>query len=287
MRPIFIFILCLTLSPLKPTTTQATTISDRDAAVLKINLSGRQRMLTQRMSKAVCFVFMGIERERHRQQTYDSFVLFDRTLNGLATGDPSVGLTPEPSKDIVDQLAVVARLWMAVNTSFVYAAEASHGVTDELELIASLNTDLLFESNEAVKLFETTYGDGVIDPVLAVTVNIAGRQRMLTQRASKEVCMIAAGMEPEKHRKSLRKTVELFEMSLQALLFGNSEIEVIAPPRKEIGNQLSVVAELWGRLKPVFEQVMEGETVSPEILSAVAAKNDRLLKEMNKAVGMY
>ncbi len=48
-------------------------------------------------------------------------------------------------------------------------------------------------------------------------INLAGKQRMLTQKMTKELLLIANGIDVDKNRESLKKTAELFENTLKDL----------------------------------------------------------------------
>ncbi len=79
----------------------------------------------------------------------------------------------------------------------------------------------------------------------AATINVAGRQRMLSQRVAKEVLLVQSGMEQEA---GVNKTIELFESSMHMLRNGDPERGIAPPMTSEIEVQLSKVNELWGRI---------------------------------------
>ena len=54
------------------------------------------------------------------------------------------------------------------------------------------------------------------------TINVAGRQRMLSQRIAKEAMLVEAGIE---QRAVLEKTISLFERSHRAIVDGDSGTE--------------------------------------------------------------
>ncbi|MCP4993396.1 MAG: hypothetical protein GY934_06370, partial [Gammaproteobacteria bacterium] len=54
-------------------------------------------------------------------------------------------------------------------------------------------------------------------------------------------------------------------------------------------DQLGVVSNLWGKFKPIVEYGADYKTtrIPKEKIKVLAATNLPLLREMNKAVGMY
>lgn len=254
----------------------------------KINLSGRQRMLSQRMAKAVCFAALGVQVEKHLKMTEDAHATFDTTLTGLRQGDEEQGMNPEKTPRILSELDGVEDLWTRYGVAVAAAAEGREAAQAALDDVASLNLPTLVQMNKAVGEFERHYGSsGDIHPALALALNISGRQRMLSQKASKEFCLIAAGKDVEANRKALAETVALFESSLLGLMDGNEDIGLPEAPTDEIYEQLEMVMELWSPLKSIFDKVANGSDPSDAELELVATDNNPLLVEMNRAVWMY
>jgi len=57
-----------------------------------INLAGKQRMLTQKMSKEALFIAKGISVDANKASLAKTVALFDKTLKGLVAGDASLNL---------------------------------------------------------------------------------------------------------------------------------------------------------------------------------------------------
>ncbi|MEL7012261.1 MAG: type IV pili methyl-accepting chemotaxis transducer N-terminal domain-containing protein [Pseudomonadota bacterium] len=254
----------------------------------KINLSGRQRMLSQRMAKAACFASIDVQTDTHLQQVSDAHALFDRTLHGLRDGDTEQGMNPEKAPRILEELAGVEELWITYGASVASAANSAEAAQAALPQIAELNLPVLRQMNKTVGEFERHYGGaGDIHPVLALALNISGRQRMLSQKASKEFCLILAGRDVASNREALAETVALFETSLNGLKDGNEEMGLPPAPTDEIYAQLQRVSDLWGPLKTIFDATVAGATPNAGDIEQVARDNNPLLKEMNEAVWMY
>ncbi len=123
-------------------------------------------------------------------------------------------------------------------------------------------------------------------------INVAGRQRMLTQKMSKEVFAVS-GYSAEnrgEYLKNLRATVDLFEKSLNSLMYGNNEAGIPATDEPEVKAQLDKVSGLWKNFKEKINIVLQSDPESDEYknsLNYISKNNIHLLKEMNKAVGLY
>jgi hypothetical protein len=246
-----------------------------------INLAGKQRMLTQKMSKEAFLVAKGIDVSGNTENLKQTSALFDRTLHGLMDGDVDLGLDRTEDVAILEQLNKVATMWITFNESI---QEIVAGDTDEATLltIADQNVPLLKEMNVAVQMYASASGS-MLDKGLATTINLAGKQRMLTQKMTKELLLIACGIDADANRIALGKTVAVFDKTLTGLINGESELGLPATSDKAIVAQLEKVRALWREYRPVVESA---DTSNAALLSA-ANMNMPLLKEMNTAVKMF
>lgn len=246
-----------------------------------INLAGKQRMLTQKMSKEALLVAKGIDAEANKTALQQTAVLFDKTLKGLKNGDAELNLPKTEDPAIVAQLDKVAALWNSFNQTVQSVIGGDVDVT-VLKKIAAENLPLLQEMNAAVGMYEKAAGSALA-PATATTLNLAGKQRMLTQKMTKELLLVANGIGVEENKAHLQKTVALFERTLKGLFEGDAELGLSGTQDAAIRAQLETVQKLWHEFKPVLDAV----DVSVAGLNKAAQLSLPLLKEMNKAVELF
>ncbi|WP_428606076.1 methyl-accepting chemotaxis protein [Sedimenticola sp.] len=113
------------------------------------------------------------------------------------------------------------------------------------------------------------------------SIDVAGRQRMLSQRLAKEAMLVAQQAES---REVMDKTIKLFESSHRALFEGDAAQNILPVKDPLILKQLKSVEQLWSGYKQVITQY----AASPDKtgLAAIQKQSVQVLKEMNKAVGM-
>ncbi len=132
----------------------------------------------------------------------------------------------------------------------------------------------------------------------AVIVNLAGRQRMLSQKMTKEALGVAKDAEDkDAYLVALGGTASLFDRTLNALLDGGKTTggggdPIILPATgdAEIRKQLAVVQGIWDPFHAAVKSVMTnppGQADFVTSLKHIEANSIPLLKNMNKAVGMY
>ncbi len=240
-----------------------------------INLAGKQRMLIQKMSKEACFVALGVTPEDNRKRLRADIRLFEETLQGLKKGSRRLRLVPTRDPRILKQIAVVERMWKDFKPLLL---EAGGPRTDIAVVgIAKRNMPLLKEMNRVVQLYERRASRKA--SAISHKVNLAGRQRMLTQKMTKEACFIALGIEPDRYRAELARTAATFDRVLRGLLDGDRELGLERTFEEAPRRQLLKVAALWKRFRPLLKGPYD-----KKVLARMSRDSLILLAEMNKAV---
>ncbi|MCD6292477.1 MAG: methyl-accepting chemotaxis protein [Deltaproteobacteria bacterium] len=135
-----------------------------------------------------------------------------------------------------------------------------------------------------------------------LVINLAGRQRMLTQKMSKEALALSlkrkqntkADLKPE--ITNLKNTMAIFDVTLKALKdsgdaplgldLAKSKFRHCPKAEKPAQSQLVKVTNLQKEFFSHLEKIIAGKAEDSASLAWVMSNNITLLKEMNKAVGM-
>jgi len=245
----------------------------------RINRSGRQRMLTQRMTKLSLLISLKINKEEKQKSLMKFANMYNDTLNEFKQSNSDLGFSPENNKKIDKQIAIVEKLWKEFFSNVKIVSEGKDKKDKALNYIIDNNGKLLKESNSLVSLYEkSNTSQNYMEKAMVKIVNIAGRQRMLTQKMTKEKLLCMKGK--RENSKELTKTMKLFDDSLNALMNGSSKLKISKPSNKKIKNQLAVVKKLWNELKPLYNN----RKPTAKELAIIIEKNPILLKEMNEVV---
>jgi len=246
-----------------------------------VNLSGKQRMLTQRMTKLSLLVSSNIDKKENIKRLIKVSSLYNQTLIAFVQGDKELNCTPLKNEAIEAQIQVIQKRWDIFYKNIKNIIEDKDKSGKSLKYVVDNNEELLKVSNELVKRYEqSNRSQNYLDKARLRIVNVAGRQRMLTQKMTKEKLLISKGN--REYIPKLKKSIELFDNSLYALINGDSNQTIVKPTNEKIKKQLEKVASIWEKLKPLYEN----DKPTAKEMATIIKENPILLSEMNKMVKM-
>jgi len=234
-----------------------------------INIAGKQRMLSQKMSKAYLLVAKGINDDGIKKELNSSKFIFEKQIQILTKNASSSAVKLSLKK--------VTKLWDAFKVVITSPSNAQNSFR-----IINLNTELLNACNEVVVSIESNanYNNQFFqnkNKELVRTINKSGKQRMLSQR----LCLYytASSMfvrDNEEYKKTIERVFTEFDNTIGDLLissYNSTEIE------EELGSIMSI----WEKFQTNKTGLLNGDFELQEIFTTT---ND-LTKSFNKVTGLY
>ena len=203
-----------------------------------INLAGKQRMLTQKMSKEALLIGKGIDMEGNKRALKETIALFDKTLKGLINGDEELKLPKTKDKKIIKELQSINNLWKEFKI-FIDRVATGKFKRTSLKAVEMGNVPLLKSMNHVVKMYENKY-KSQLSAKTATTINLAGKERMLIQKMTKELLLIAHHLESNSYMNSLKQGGDVFKNSLFELI---NDKEAMKDPK--IVEEIKEIQKLW------------------------------------------
>ncbi len=120
----------------------------------RVNLSGRQRMLIQRMTKLALLIESNINKNRNIERLRSYSSLYDKTLNAFYRGDKELDCTPTEDKSIREKIEAVKREWEPFYREIMKIVDGKGDSRDSIKYIVENNEKLLKLSDELVKAYE-------------------------------------------------------------------------------------------------------------------------------------
>lgn len=241
-----------------------------DGSKVRVNMSNSLVMLSQQISAAACNAKVGMDATAAREELKAARSDFRLILDGLANGAPALGIpTEETSPRVLRSLASVEEIWAEVDQALETASQSQDGdamtqvirLSQEplLDVTSILASDVL---NGYSSPFEMTQRD-------ALSLNFAGRQRMLGYQMSRSICGILGGLEDFGTPETLDEYASLFDISLMALKDGMPEAGVQPPPSDLVESMLTEASTQWSSVKPIVETAVDAGKASEDAASAL------------------
>lgn len=223
-----------------------------------VNMSGLQRMLSQRIAKSYLMLGQRVSVQEATKQRETSIALFESNLKELKAYAP----TPEMNEG----LKKVETVWMGYKKRVLQTPSREEALT------------VIRQSDEVLKLSESVVK--MVQEYSKVSsarlVNISGRQRMLSQRIAKLYLTKSWGLTYEGLDQDLTAAINDYE---------NALAELTASPLNtdEIKQGLAKVQGIWKFSKSGFALSNENLYVP----TAIANTTENLLKHMQAITKQY
>ncbi|MEL7173440.1 MAG: type IV pili methyl-accepting chemotaxis transducer N-terminal domain-containing protein, partial [Pseudomonadota bacterium] len=111
--------------------------------------------------------------------------------------------------------------------------------------------------------------------ILAYQIDVAGVQRMLSQKMIKEAILVALEHEADTHHEMLLGSMQLYGFGIDKLNGEMLHNEVMLPkPEPELKAELAKAEHCWAKLQPILEKLDSSHSVSPAELVELAKEAD-------------
>ncbi len=239
---------------------------------LVINVAGKQRMLTQKITKEAFWL------QHHSSDEYttlnSAIAEFDRSLEDLLNGNKTRGIYAPPKPCIAEQLHQIDALWSTFKTYL-----------DEFKLLLqetrTLKEDIPQESEHILNISDAVVKVMVQAHLAGKFIDDAGRQRMLTQKIAFHLSQYLINGQ-SKHITSFFHAFSLYKSTLERFLHTPALMEL-----SELNKVLSQNQNVWYAYSAYIIDLMDKQRDLNRILTNIKDINVVVLNAMDHAVDAY
>lgn len=230
-----------------------------------INKAGRQRMLSQRMAKAYCAIGLGVAPDDAAGVLQQSMARFDRQLVELKAYAPNA--------DIRATYAALEGRWADYKALLVGARPERARAAGVLEQ----GTRVLEIAHRGTAQYEAVSGRAV-----GVLVNVAGRQRMLSQRMAAYYLGAAWGVGADAAAREMAQARDEFVAAHERLRNAPETTPAVQAQLDLAGTQFIFFTSALRNLRP-------GATTDAGTRAAtnVFTTSERILQVMERVTDLY
>ena len=259
-----------------------------DGSSERIALAGQLRMLSQRVVSAACFYQAGIEPDSSLAVLGEATAAFGTIAHALEHGDPALGVVgAEDRRRTLAGLAKLNELWTPI-ADLAQTVKAGAGTTEDVSAIATQSVALLDVADRLVVQITSQYaGQTTVLQSDAVRLDIAGRQRTLSQQIAMNGCLVQRGIEAETNSAALATAAQNFDVSMNALRFGLQEVGILPPPNQDIIDSLDEVAGNWSFMNRIVSNLTSGGSVDDLTLGVMFLMSNQVTGNMERVVDLY
>lgn len=238
-----------------------------------IYLAGKQRMLTQQLSKNLMELQLGdnskIEEINQVKQE------FSKVLDGLEGGDRDLNLDAVETENVLNSFNEIQEIWVPFIFNVELLIQTWPEINNHLDHIVT-NNEKIYSNvhNVLIEIGKTTDTS---------TIVIAGTLRALAEGITKNIFLYSRYREDKYLLAGLNK-LEKADRILKGLLNGDKELNLIKIKEKVLRERIQEIEKQFAlhseKVKAVFDRL-------PTVLTAanyIAENNIPLLNAMNKAV---
>ncbi len=252
----------------------------------RILTSVKIKMRAQSISASSCHLQAGIQAASLSIPMESQIAEFEDFVSALTVGDPNLNINgPEEHKKTLRAASLVTDAWGPVKGAAEKIA-AGNGQAGDTDLILTENLEILHHGHNFTAQLVRQYANPA-KATLAdlLTIVMASRQGMLSQKISKESCMVAYSGGDAVTK--LAETMSIYESTLYALRDGLPAAGIAAAPTKEIAAELNEAAKQWQAVKPVLLEIKSGADISQDVHAAKMQQLDALTEKMLEVSTLY
>ncbi|MDR1554928.1 MAG: type IV pili methyl-accepting chemotaxis transducer N-terminal domain-containing protein [Campylobacteraceae bacterium] len=237
-----------------------------------INIAGRERMLSQKISKEVFIL--------NSQDKIDFYELdkalkeFQAGFDSLKYGNKKYNSTPSDNKEIIEQLELINDLWIIFRQNVSIFKTSMITLNNNKAFLDEHNKKMLTLSDNVVKSM-VKHGLGGQD------IDDSGRQRMLTQRMAYHLMRYTNKWDTQSYQ-DFYDSYNIYNETILRFYMDNKYKKY-----PKLFGEIEQTYKFWLEYSHHANAILVNQQTVVDSLNKIIVQNQKLLNEIEKVVGMY
>ncbi len=257
-------------------------------AAERVEAAALLRVLSQETASAACHMAHDINPEESRSLMVEAKGKFDLYLDALQYGNPTMNIIgKEQNRKTILQIENLREAWAPVVKA---AATLIDDPKNEaaLKLIKAENESVLEDASRLTTKIAGEYSNPAeLMQADVMLLDFTARQAMLTQKMAKIACEIWVGNRDADRIELLQSTMQIYDLTLGALLNGMPAAGIQPAPTPEIASRLEKATQDWKVIESELEFVLANEVVPKEMKETLYHDLNVAMYDMEKIEHMY
>lgn len=254
----------------------------------RIDLSGKLRMLSQRVVADACFVQSGIATEDALPMLTATISEVSAITHALEFGDTGLGIFgAEERRMTLAAIGQFNEVWapMQINALSIAQGDSTH---DDVRRLNAQSAELLQIAHQLVSTVAAQYFNPAETRLAdALLIDIAERQQYLAQDMAKNACLANAGIGTDGPIDALWSARMAFNSSIGALSLGMPSLGIQPPPTSKIDASLAAVRTAWLDMQKPIDAQLSGDALTQGQLEAVFYGANDMTRQMGSVISLY
>jgi len=261
---------------------------DSEAAYLRLHLASEMRTQTQTMARLACYIGAGFHAEAHRAMLQETLARFESSQRALKDGDAAQGLAGESNARILAAMGELEHGWPVLSARLNAVLNGEELRPSGIAVLDLESLSLLEKADTLSNRIASVNGELLdnLPLIMSLSIDMAGRQVMRTEKAAKEACLIGSGVDAARNRQELETTVTVFSATMDALIEGFPGM-IVRAPSLEIKGQLEEARRLWGAPKAALVALYSTGEISDAERMTIGAGLEQVAAKLRNAAALY
>ncbi|MCK0095797.1 type IV pili methyl-accepting chemotaxis transducer N-terminal domain-containing protein [Yoonia sp. F2084L] len=223
------------------------------------------RTLSQEIPAAACHLHNGVNVEEAKAELSYSVAKFDAVALALLNGNEAMGIIGGETRfRTVAELEALMAEWVPIHDAAIAVLEDPTN-RQPVDVIYDATDIMLEKTYHLLSEIEAEYSNPVeLLQSDVLLIEVSGRMAAMTQRMAYEACRAWSGEGSEELIAELKKTIGIYEASMDALINGLPSLGVQPAPTAEIAESLTAADEDWSIIRGLLDRVIAADDLSVE-----------------------